>query len=206
MKTSESIKSICTALLEAQKNIGAAKKGAVNPFFHSKYADLGSVMEACKEELNKNGITVLQPIVGMTVETVLIHTSGEWMTSETPIVCKVDNDPQALGSAITYSRRYALQSFVFIPAEDDDGNTASQRQAKPEMQTTRPDLDEHHDIKFAGGGNCTYRLPSGNMCSIATTKPIKEFSIKVFGQDLCMVHQKMSKKLQEGNKAHEAAS
>jgi len=127
MKTSESIIKIVPALLEAQKAMGAAKKDAVNPYYHSSYADLGSVMETCKELLNKNNITVLQPIMGTTVETILLHSSGEWMSSETPIVCKVEHDPQALGSAITYARRYGLQSMVFIPSADDDANTASNK-------------------------------------------------------------------------------
>ena len=126
MKTSESITNIITALLKAQKSMGAAKKEATNPYFHSSYADLGSVMEACKSQLNENDIVILQPIMGMMVETVLLHISGEWMSSETPIEQKEEHNPQALGSAITYARRYGLQSMVFIPAEDDDGNTANQ--------------------------------------------------------------------------------
>lgn len=127
MKTSESIIKIAPALLEAQKLIGSAKKGSVNPFFHSSYASLGDVMSVCKEPCNENGIILLQPIIGMTVETVLLHTSGEWLSSETPIVSKEENNPQALGSAISYARRYGLQSMLFIPAEDDDGNKATEK-------------------------------------------------------------------------------
>jgi hypothetical protein len=126
MKTSESIKTITPAFLEAQKKIKVAVKNAENNFFHNKYADLSAVIDACKKQLNDNGISVMQPIDGMSVETILIHTSGEWMSSLTPIVCKSQNDPQALGSAISYSRRYGLQSMVLIPADDDDGNSASQ--------------------------------------------------------------------------------
>ena len=122
MNTSKSINQIVPALLSAQKVIGSAKKGASNPFFKSKYADLGSVMEACKEALNENGITILQPVSGWMLETILLHESGEWMSSETPVVCASVTDPQKMGSAITYARRYGLQSMVFIPAEDDDGN------------------------------------------------------------------------------------
>ena len=136
MKTSETIVKIATALLKAQKATGAAKKGASNPFYKSKYADLGSVMQACKEHLNENGITVLQPIMNNVVETILVHESGEWMSSETPIVCAVQNDPQKLGSSISYARRYGLQSMVFIPAEDDDGNTASTVNQKVAIQNT----------------------------------------------------------------------
>lgn len=131
MRRSESIIKIAPALLEAQKNIGAAKKGATNPFFHSSYADLGSVMEACKEALNEQGISILQPISsdeqGVYVETILLHESGEYITDLMRISVKSENDPQAQGSAITYARRYSLQSMVFIPAEDDDAEKATDR-------------------------------------------------------------------------------
>lgn len=121
--------------MKAQKEIGAAKKGAINPFFKSKYADLGSVMEACKEKLNKQGIVVLQPIItnqnGVCVETILLHESGEYISGKMQIVCKEANNPQAQGSAITYARRYGLQSMVFIPGEDDDAEKATKRVGNP---------------------------------------------------------------------------
>ena len=125
MKRSESIKAIAPAFLKAQIEIGTAVKGSVNPFFKSNYADLGSVMETCKEALNKNGISVLQPVGVDTVETILLHESGEWFSETMNITAKSDNNPQDRGSAITYARRYSLQSMVFIPAEDDDGNKAT---------------------------------------------------------------------------------
>jgi len=133
MKTSESIIKIAAALLAAQKKIGSASKDAVNPFFKSKYADLGAVMEACKEALNDNGISALQPVgtseMGTTVETILLHESGEWISDTMTVSVKQSNDPQAQGSAITYARRYSLQSMMFIPAEDDDGERATQHAA-----------------------------------------------------------------------------
>ena len=130
MKHSDSIIKISVALLNAQKQMGGAKKDAVNPYFHSKYADLGAVMEACKGILNENDITVLQPVgtdqFGQVyVETVLLHSSGEWISDQMRISVKEDNNPQAQGSAISYARRYGLQSIVFIPAEDDDANAAT---------------------------------------------------------------------------------
>ena len=135
MTTSQTIIKIAPALLTAQKKIGSAKKDATNPFFKSSYADLGAVMEACKEALNDNGITVLQPIgrdeYGAYVETLLLHESGEYITDRMPVVAKAQNDPQAFGSAVTYSRRYSLQSMVFIPAEDDDGNKATGHKETP---------------------------------------------------------------------------
>lgn len=129
MQTSTTIKEIAPALLKAQKSIGAASKDSVNPFFKSKYADLGAVMETCKGPLNENGIIVLQPVgsddLGVYVETILLHESGEYISDRMRISVKAQNDPQAQGSAITYARRYGLQSMVFIPAEDDDAEKAT---------------------------------------------------------------------------------
>jgi hypothetical protein len=125
MTTSTTIIKITADFLKAQEKIGAAIKNSTNPYFKSKYADLTAVIDACKKELNKNNIVIMQPINGMNVETILIHTSGEWFMSSTPIICKQANDPQALGSAISYARRYGLQSMVLIPADDDDGNIAN---------------------------------------------------------------------------------
>lgn len=140
MTKSDSIKEIAAALLKAQKEIGAATKGKENPFYHSTYADLGAVMEACKDKLNENGISVLQPVgsdeLGVYVETVLLHESGEFISDRMRIAAKQANDPQAQGSAITYARRYSLQSMVFIPAEDDDAEGAMDR--KPKATASKP--------------------------------------------------------------------
>jgi hypothetical protein len=125
MNKSESILKISVALLKAQKKIQSVTKDASNPYFKSKYADLASVINACKDELNSEGITVLQPVDEMYVETCLLHESGEYMSALTPIVCKSQNNPQDLGSAITYARRYGLQSFILLPAVDDDGEKAT---------------------------------------------------------------------------------
>lgn len=126
MKTSESIKTLSAALNRAQKKIGAAVKGSNNPFFKSRYADLGAVMEACKEHLNSEGIAVLQPVLsdetGDYVETVLLHESGEFISSRMRLL--PSKNMQELGSNTSYARRYGLQSLVFIPAEDDDGEAA----------------------------------------------------------------------------------
>jgi len=147
-------KTLAQALLEAQKKIGAATKGAANPFFKSHYADLGSVMEACKGPCNEEGITILQPLgcdqYGEYIETTLLHVSGEKIVSRMriqppqrmvsaskpkgagddwvpPFDPYLAPDPQAQGSAISYARRYSLQSLLFIPAKDDDGEGAMQR-------------------------------------------------------------------------------
>lgn len=132
MHMSTSIAAISKAILASQKEMGGAVKDSNNPFFKSKYSDLESVIAACKTALNNHGITVLQPhscIDGADyIETLLLHESGEWMMSHTRIVVAKMNDPQAFGSAISYSRRYGLQSLLSIPAVDDDGEKAMVRQ------------------------------------------------------------------------------
>lgn len=123
------MKNIATALLKAQTEMSNPKKDATNPFFKSKYADLNAVREAVIPILNNNGIVVLQPIKNIDgrnfVSTILLHETGEMMESFTEIVYNKQNDAQAQGSGITYARRYGLQSFVCVGADDDDGNKAS---------------------------------------------------------------------------------
>jgi hypothetical protein len=128
MKTSQEIKQISAALVKAQQKIKFALKENTNPHFRSKYADLGSVIDAVKLPLLEQGVTFLQPIgfseTGVSVETVLLHTSGEWI-SETLTIPVSKQDAQGVGSAITYGRRYGLQAMCGVPAEDDDGNAAT---------------------------------------------------------------------------------
>jgi len=130
VKHSESIKEIASALSKAQSVMGGAKKGSNNPFFKSKYADLGAVIEVLREPFAANGLSYSQfPIFesgSAGVETILMHDSGEWMSSVL-LLPVVKHDAQGTGSAITYARRYALQSIAGVPAEDDDGNAASQQ-------------------------------------------------------------------------------
>lgn len=135
MNHSELLNELGGALAKAQGQIQAAKKDSANPFFKSKYADLASVWDACRKPLSDNGLSVSQfPCEaenGVAIETMLIHSSGQWISSRyTMPVSK--NDAQAVGSAITYARRYALAAVVGIAPEDDDGNAAAK--ANPEKK------------------------------------------------------------------------
>ncbi len=122
------MKNIATALVKAQQEMVTPKKANINPFFKNKYAGLNEVLEAVIPALNNNGIVVLQPMVHLDgknfVKTVLLHESGETLESFTEIIYNKINDAQAQGSGITYARRYALQSFVSVGADDDDGQKA----------------------------------------------------------------------------------
>lgn len=135
MIKSESIKNLAAALVKAQSSMAGATKSAANPFFKSKYANLEEVIRVVKEPFAENGLSFLQfPVSGdgtAGVETIILHESGEFISNEFLLKC-AKSDPQGMGSAITYARRYGLQSAVGIPSEDDDGNAAS-APSKPSM-------------------------------------------------------------------------
>lgn len=122
-------------LLEVQKEIGAIKKDATNPFFRSKYFDINTLLEQIKPVLNKHGLVVLQGLTNLSgpqgdqsvlaLETQIIDAeSGKVISATCPLPNTVD--AQKSGSVITYFRRYALQSLLALEAEDDDGNIATQ--------------------------------------------------------------------------------
>ena len=133
MKQSDTIASLAAAMAAAQSEMGAAIKGSSNPFLKNKYADLGSVIDAVKAPFAAHGLSYVQfPVSGenaVGVATRLMHSSGEWLEQEYFIPLG-KMDAQAAGSAITYARRYALQSIAGIPAEEDDGNAAAQSAPK----------------------------------------------------------------------------
>lgn len=130
MKTSETFNELAAALVQAQSEMGHASKDATNPHFKMKYADLASVVDACRGPLTKAKICVVQSpeLVRETnvvrVTTRLIHASGQWI--ENAVEASVARtDPQAIGSAITYLRRYALAALTGVAPDDDDGNASS---------------------------------------------------------------------------------
>lgn len=128
---SESIKEITTALSKAQMEMEPAKKTQKNPFFNSKYAGLEDVIEAVRGPFSRNGLAFFQGTLPsdqgvIIIVTTISHISGEWVRGYLPIK-PTKNDPQGLGSAITYGKRYGLQALSGQPSEDDDGNKASEK-------------------------------------------------------------------------------
>lgn len=125
---SNEINELVAALAKAQGKMGNAKQDKTNPFFKSKYADLASIMEACRKVLSEHELAVIQtscPVDGVNMLiTTLAHSSGQWMKALLPIN-PIKNDPQAMGSAMTYMKRYALAAIVGIATEDDDGERAT---------------------------------------------------------------------------------
>ena len=129
---------IAAAMVKAQRSFGPALKDRTNPAFKSKYADLGSCIDAVMSALNAAGIALIQRQHphdgGVCIETVFIHESGEQISAGMLTVPASKQDPQGYGSALTYARRYSLMAACCIAPEDDDGNEASKpRQAAPAM-------------------------------------------------------------------------
>jgi len=151
---SASVAHLAQALVKAQLAMRPAKKSSENPYFKSSYADLSAVWEVAQKPLADNGLAVMQPISSTVdgrsvhVTTLLVHVSGEWVSSTFTLTPKADKaepfiSPQALGSAVTYGRRYALAAMLGIVSEDDDGEGAEGRgnhklAARPAPQYSRP--------------------------------------------------------------------
>jgi len=116
------MKTLYEKLLEVQKEIGAIKKDSVNPFFKSNYFDINSLLGAVKPVLNKHGLVLLQALEGLNLTTVIVEAStGDKISYSATLPVTVD--AQKAGSAITFFRRYALQSLLALEAEDDDANS-----------------------------------------------------------------------------------
>lgn len=173
---SDQIDQLVGALVKAQLKLEPAKKDTVNPYFKKKYADLPTCWDALRCFLEE-GIAITQsPMDGpdgyVVIDTQLSHTSGQWKRSRLRIRVAKD-DPQGYGSAITYTRRYALGCMTgLVTEEDDDGNAASQPQAKPAMQankakfnamqgrTPAPGAPSPHGAEAGEGGPRTLAQPS----------------------------------------------
>lgn len=147
LKHSEQINEISASLAKAQGEMKPAVFNRVNPHFKSRYADFTSCMDACRLPLSKNGLAVTQlPSFSgdgrFILTTLLLHSSGQWMACEFPMNTKTDNI-QAIGSAMSYAKRYSLCGMLGIVADediDDDGNhaIAPAQQAAPAPQAQPP--------------------------------------------------------------------
>ena len=141
---SDQINELATALSKAQGKITGALKDSSNPFFKTKYADLASVWDACREQLSANGLAVVQTLSNdaenIVVITTLTHSSGQWMRGSLAVK-PVKSDPQGIGSAITYARRYALAAIVGVAQIDDDAEAAMGRKQAEVAKITPEQVD-----------------------------------------------------------------
>jgi hypothetical protein len=140
MNKSESIKNIATALVKFQASVSKVVKESNNPFFKKKYASLSNILDTIQDPLSKCGLAISQFPDGDALTTIIVHSeSGEWMESSYVMPVAKANDPQAMGSAITYARRYALGSILNLNIdEDDDGEKAMGRPSVPKKDQLTP--------------------------------------------------------------------
>jgi hypothetical protein len=145
MKTEKT--SIYIKIHQAKLEIGKVAKNATNPHFKNSYANLNSLIEAVESILLEKGLLLLQPLQSGKVTTIIFDTeSNESISSEMDL--PQISDPQKIGSAITYFRRYTLQSLLTLQAVDDDGHLASQPTKAPSMLPfTKTVADIHIPLK-----------------------------------------------------------
>ena len=181
---SATIGQLAAALAKAQRGIQAAKKDSLNPHFRSKYADLASCWDACREQLTSNGISVVQPIHNegpyAFLKTVLMHESGEWIASGSYPLKPVKDDPQGLGSAITYARRYSLCAMVGVAPDDDDGEAATGRiAAKQSSPQKYPEPQKSQEPQQASQYQPRPQFqPTGNSWSPSQAQIKRLFALK----------------------------
>ncbi len=158
---SESIQALAPALAAAQAEMGSAHLDAKNPHFRSKYASLASCLNAAAPALANHGLSIQQhpgynPDAQLvSVTTMLLHKSGEWMQSTCHLPLGGKKDGHALKSATTYLRRTAIVSVLALPEEDDDGNatsavsvrrTKAAPKAAPKALVNETDLKSYRDL------------------------------------------------------------
>jgi len=199
MDSSPDITELSKALFSIQNNLPPAIKDARNTFVGNDYATLNSVMDTCRDALYSHGIWLVQlpcpaPVelgtghIGL--ETRLTHIeSGQWLSSVT-VIPLPKSDPQGLGSALTYARRYSLCTILGIITEDDDGNAASvhpQRQHRSQSQPKTRAQDKTRSPNSSTQCQSNASLPrldgvayknvqtdDGRMCVVATGSTLEK--------------------------------
>ena len=151
MQTSESVKEIYGALV-AIGDIQNPPKNATNPHFKNRYADLSGILDAVKPNLKKNGLAVVQGVEAegnqVKIQTRIIHISGEWIESELTLQA-AGTDPQKIGSAITYGRRYSISAILNIAADDDDDGEENRPKNPPQSTQKQNPVNQSQQAKKA---------------------------------------------------------
>jgi len=161
-------------LSAVKAEVGRISKDSSNPFFKSKYFDINSLLMHVEPIIQKNGLLLLQPIQEGLVKSIIYDTNG--FSIESGIELTGITDPQKLGSAITYFRRYTLQSLLALQAEDDDANLASKKApVKDDLKWLNKNTPEFNKA-------IDYLKNGGNIATIESkykmTKEVKEELLK----------------------------
>lgn len=169
MPQSEQINELAAALCKLQSALKPALKDSTNPFFRSKYADLNAVWDSCRDLLGNNGLSVVQTVdwqeAASGLKTTLLHNSGQWI-SGIQRLNPVKDDPQGIGSSITYARRYGLSAILGIVSDDDDdGNVASGKKEEKKVMKIEPanDLEKIREQAQKLGSNGARQILAARM-------------------------------------------
>ena len=183
MNKSQTISELCKALTLFHVKVGDIVKDAKNPFFKSSYATLQNIQEAIREPLIECQLTVSQHPEGEHgLTTILMHSSGEWIESYY-VMTPVKNDPQGIGSCITYQKRYALVSILNLSVNDpdDDGNQATYGNKNPNDKKELPWLNNDSNVYLAAieklkvGTTTIEKIKEHYQISKATETALKSF-------------------------------
>ena len=159
MERTEQIQELTKALAKFHASVGKIKKDAKNPFFKSNYASLSHILEEISQPLHDAGLVISQFPDGDGLVTMLIHAdSGQYISSAYTMPVAKANDPQALGSSISYARRYSVSSILSLNIDDDDAEVAMKAVRNPKPEDTRPWLNKGESLDKAmeylrGGGD-----------------------------------------------------
>lgn len=164
-----------TALLKFQGQVSKIKKDAKNPHFKSNYASLSKILEETNPVLTECGLVLTQHFDVDVLTTMLCHAeTGEFMQSDYPINVKDVSNPQQLGSALSYARRYGIQSILNLNASDDDGQMASAPQSQPATVVAEPLTLKSAKWKKGGEKFVTDQIQAGK----GAAEIIKSLSVK----------------------------
>jgi hypothetical protein len=160
MNKSPEIKELAKALATFHAQVGKVKKEAQNPFFKSKYASLSNILDVIGEPLQKAGLVFSQFPDEFELTTILIHTeSGQYLEASYAMPVAKENDPQAVGSAISYARRYAIGSILCLNIdEDDDGEKAMNRTKLVKYKLTKNSPKWSDAVKYVAQGGDTAKI------------------------------------------------
>lgn len=163
MEKSANISNLTKALAQFHALVGKIGKDAKNPFFKSNYASLPHILTEVSDPLQQAGLVITQFPDGDALTTMLIHAeSGEYIASSYTMPVAKANDPQALGSAISYARRYSVSSILSLKIDDDDAEGAMKAVRNPQPEDARPWLNKGDALNKA----MDYLRKGGNIAEI----------------------------------------
>lgn len=167
---------IAKALVEAQKKLRNARYDSTNPHFRSKYASLEAYLDMVRPVMAENSLAVYQTVKDSTLETHLVHSSGETITTYCPLIVQ-KNDMQGLGSAITYARRYSIAALFSIGADDDDGNGSLSEvyQSSPHKNNNHIGLKKDVGIEYFSNYVCSLQTHKGKKLKDIPLDDLKKF-------------------------------